>query len=164
MITSCIGLLTVYAGTILGFFRFAGNRARSSEPTVLMIVNMFVTLFGLTLMLVSLPLSRQASETYMNLSHRCDYSDQTHRTFEYWTVLHNIRSQPECATATSVEECDGYEQAPPYTTFLKTLESEFRCSGFCWKPAPAAPVAASSTGTGAAASAPAPAPAANGTQ
>ena len=44
--------------------------------------------------------------------------------------LNQLRSQPECATATSVEECDGYEQAPPYTTFLKTLESEFRCSGF----------------------------------
>ena len=44
--------------------------------------------------------------------------------------FNQLRSQPECATATSVEECDGYEQAPPYTTFLKTLESEFRCSGF----------------------------------
>ena len=76
--------------------------------------------------------------------------------------MHNIRSQPECATATSVEECDGYEQAPPYTTFLKTLESEFRCSGFCWKPAPAAPVAAATTAAPAAASGTAPA-AANGT-
>jgi hypothetical protein len=111
-------------------------------------------------MLVSLPLSRQAADTYIALTHRCDYDDITHRTYEYWTVLHNIRSQPECATATSVEECDGYEQAPPYTTFLKTLESEFRCSGFCWKPAPASPVAAATT---AAPAASAPAPAANGT-
>merc|ERR1719498_1720985 len=79
-------------------------------------------------MLVSLPLSRQAADTYIALTHRCDYDDLTHRTYEYWTVLHNIRSHPECATAASVEECDGYEQAPPYTTFLKTLEAEFRCS------------------------------------
>merc|ERR1719473_2230185 len=151
MITSCIGILTLYMGTILGFFRFAGSRARTSagEGSVLMIVNMFVTLFGLTLMLVSLPLSRQASETYMNLSHRCDYSDQTHRTFEYWTVLHNIRTTPECASMPSVEDCAGYEEAMPYTGFIKNMESTLRCSGFCWRPAPVAGTA----GTGSSASA-----------
>merc|ERR1719488_431810 len=82
-------------------------------------------------MLVSLPLSRQAADTYIALTHRCDYDDLTHRTYEYWTVLHNIRSQPECATATSVEECDGYEQAPPYTTFLKTLFSHTLAQASC---------------------------------
>lgn len=162
MISACIGIMTVYVVTMLLFFKWARPSVRSSEQTVMMIVNMFITLLGLTLMLVSLPLSRQAADTYIALTHRCDYDDQTHRTYEYWTVLHNIRSQPECATATSVEECDGYEQAPPYTTFLKTLESQFRCSGFCWKPAPTPPVAAASSGDAATTTA-APAPAANGT-
>merc|ERR1719271_1915619 len=87
-------------------------------------------------MLLSLPLNRQAADTYIALTHRCDYDDLTHRTFEYWTVLNNIRSQPECATKASVEECAGYEVAAPYTTFLKTMETNFRCSGFCWKPPP----------------------------
>jgi len=160
MISACIGIMTVYVVTMLLFFKWARPSVRSSEQTVMMIVNMFITLLGLTLMLVSLPLSRQAADTYIALTHRCDYDDLTHRTYEYWTVLHNIRSQPECATATSVEECDGYEQALPYTTFLKTLESQFRCSGFCWKPAPTPPAVADASGGGdAAASSPAPAPA-----
>jgi hypothetical protein len=137
MISACIGILTVYVVTMLLFFRWARPSARTGEQTVMMIVNMFITLLGLTLMLVSLPLSRQAADTYIALTHRCDYDDLTHRTFEYWTVLHNIRSQPECASLGSVEECDGFEPALPYTTFLKTLENDFRCSGFCWKPPPA---------------------------
>merc|ERR1719453_1967843 len=137
MITACIGILAVYAATMLGFFKYARTAARGSELTVLMIVNMYITLFGLTLMLISLPLSRQASETYMNLSHRCDYSDQTHRTFEYWTVLHNIRSTPACAAMPSVEGCAGYEETQQ-TSFIKHMETTLRCSGFCYKPAPLA--------------------------
>merc|ERR1719399_1962888 len=92
---------------MLLFFKWARPSVCSSEQTVMMVVNMFITLLGLT-----------------------------HRTFEYWTVLNNIRSQPECATKASVEECAGFEVAAPYTTFLKTMETNFRCSGFCWKPPP----------------------------
>jgi hypothetical protein len=136
MISACIGIITVYVVTMLLFFRWARPSVRI-EQTVMMIVNMFITLLGLTLMLVSLPLSRQAADTYIALTHRCDYDDLTHRTFEYWTVLHNIRSQTDCASLSSVEECDGFEPALPYTSFLKTLENDFRCSGFCWKPPPA---------------------------
>merc|ERR1719316_976800 len=135
---------------MLLFFKWARPSVRSSEQTVMMVVNMFITL--LTLMLLSLPLSRQAADTYIALTHRCDYDDLTHRTFEYWTVLNNIRSQPECATKASVEECAGFEVAAPYTTFLKTMETNFRCSGFCWKPPP---VLADTSGSAATTAAPA---------
>lgn len=148
MITAAVGILAVYVVTILLFFKWARPSVRNSEQTVMMIVNMFITLLGLTLMLLSLPLSRQAAGTYINLTTRCDYGETTHRTFEYWTVLNNIRSQPGCASKASVEECDGYEMAPPYTTFLKEMEANYRCSGFCFTPtAPlaAAPVAAPPT-------------------
>merc|ERR1719353_1929398 len=173
MISSCIGILTVYVVTMLLFFKWARPSVRSSEQTVMMVVNMFITLLGLTLMLLSLPLSRQAADTYIALTHRCDYDDLTHRTFEYWTVLNNIRSQPECATKASVEECAGFEVAAPYTTFLKTMETNFRCSGFCWKPPPvladtsanaadaAAPAANSATTAAPAAAATTAAPAAS---
>ena len=62
----------------------------------MMIANIFITLLGLSLMLLSLPLSRQSIETYNNLMHRCDYSEQTHRMYEYSQVLHNIRATPAC--------------------------------------------------------------------
>merc|ERR1719159_456519 len=112
-------------------------------------------------MLASGMLTHQAELTRTNLLYRCDTSEQTHRLYEYSQVLHNIRASPECAKKFSVEECDGYESAPPYTSFLKTLESDFRCSGFCYKANPlvagAAPGPAPSKPAPSAAPGPAPA-------
>merc|ERR1719335_192902 len=106
-------------------------------------------------MLISLPLGRQSVEMYNTLLYRCDYGDQTHKLYEYSQVLYNIRRMPGCANKHSVEDCDGYEPAPPYTTFLKDLENSFRCSGFCYQPNPAqASAGANVSAPGANASAP----------
>merc|ERR1719356_609026 len=105
----------------MAFFGYSKPKAQT-EQTIMMIANVFITLLGIALMLVSLPLSRQSVATYNNLMHRCDYSPQTHRVYEYSQVLQNIRQSP------------GYEDAHPYTSFLKTIENELRCSGFCYVP------------------------------
>jgi len=133
MIVFCFFLIVLYIITILTFFTYARLEVQN-EQTIMMIANVFITLLGLVLMLVSLPLSRSSVETYHNLMHRCDYSEQTHRMYEYSQVLQNIRSTPECMAMYSVEECVGYADAPPYTTFLKAMETDFRCSGFCYRP------------------------------
>jgi hypothetical protein len=125
-------IIALYGITILVFFSQARPQVQT-EQTIMMIANIFITLLGMTLMLASLPLSRQSVETYNNLMHRCDYSEQTHRTYEYAQVLQNIRATPECASKYSVEECQGYEDAAPYTSFLKAMEHDFRCSGFCYR-------------------------------
>jgi len=133
MMVFCFFLIVLYIITILTFFSYARLEVQN-EQTIMMIANVFITLLGLVLMLVSLPLSRSSVETYHNLMHRCDYSEQTHRMYEYSQVLQNIRSTPECMAMYSVEECVGYADAPPYTTFLKAMETDFRCSGFCYRP------------------------------
>jgi len=89
-------------------------------------------MFGLGLMLLSLPLSHQAELTYTNLMYRCDVAESTHRLYQYATVLQSIRVRPSCVTKNSVEECDGYEDAAPFTEILKGMESSFRCAGFCY--------------------------------
>jgi len=126
--------MLIYCVTIVAFFAHAKPSVQS-EQTIMLIASIFITLLGMMLMLISLPLSKQASETYSNLMFRCDFSEQTHRMYEYAHVLHNIRAQPDCMTKFSVEECVGYEEAPPYTSFFKAMESDFRCAGFCWKAA-----------------------------
>lgn len=131
-IVLCLMIIALYGITIMIFFGHARPQVQT-EQTIMMIANIFITLLGITLMLVALPLSRQSVETYNNLMHRCDYSDQTHRTYEYSQVLQNIRATPECASKFSVQECQGYEDAEPYTSFLKNLETNFRCSGFCYR-------------------------------
>jgi len=133
IITLCLLVIVVYVVTVFIFFSLSKPSAQT-EQTVMMIANIFITLLGLFLMLISLPLSRQSLETYDNLMHRCANSVQTHRMYEYSQVLQNIRNTPECASKYSVEECSGYEEAKPYTSFLKAMENDFRCSGFCYKP------------------------------
>lgn len=132
MVCLCTGIVVLYIMTIFVFFSTARPQVQT-EQTIMMIANIFITLLGLLLMLLSLPLSRQSVDTYNNLMHRCDYSEQTHRMYEYSQVLHNIRRMPSCANKFSVEECPGYEDAPPYTSMLKAMESNFHCAGFCYR-------------------------------
>lgn len=132
MVCLCTGIVGLYVATIFVFFSTARPQVQT-EQTIMMIANIFITLLGLVLMLLSLPLSRQSVDTYNNLMHRCDYSEQTHRMYEYSQVLHNIRRMPSCVSKFSVEECPGYEDAPPYTSMLKAMESDFHCAGFCYR-------------------------------
>jgi len=133
LVSMCLAIILLYILTVMVFFNTTKPNVQT-EQTIMMIANIFITLLGLTLMLISLPLSRQAVNTYNNLMYRCDYIEQTHKLYEYSQVLHNIRSTPACAEKYTVEECPGYENAPPYTTFLKQMEGNFRCSGFCYRP------------------------------
>lgn len=133
MVGICLGIILLYVITIFVFFGYARPQVQT-EQTIMMIANIFITLFGLMLMIVSVPLSRQAITTYNNLMHKCDFSAQTHRLYEYSQVLHNIRATPECMRQYTVKECAGYEDAEPYTSFLKAMETDFRCSGFCYQP------------------------------
>merc|ERR1719375_1041423 len=99
-----------------------------SEQTMFLIAIVFCLVLGLSLLLlIGFPLLRQANKAYENIMTRCDFSEQTRRLYEYSQVLHNIRAQPECAAKFSVEECTGYEEASPYTSFLKSMEADLHC-------------------------------------
>lgn len=154
IVSVCI--IFLYALTVHAFFR-KPVAMEHTEPTIMMIANIYITLFGIFLMLVALPLTHQAELTQTNLLHRCDHSEQTQRLWEYSQVLQNMRATPECAKKASVEDCAGYEAAAPYTNFLKGMENNFRCAGFCYK----APPIVGGASMGAAAPGPAPAPAAS---
>mmetsp|Transcript_13936 Transcript_13936/g.38046 ORF Transcript_13936/g.38046 Transcript_13936/m.38046 type:complete len:359 (-) Transcript_13936:49-1125(-) len=129
LIFQIITLVVVGAVTTIVF-----SRRAKTEQAVMNIASIFSTLFGLLLILNSLPLSRQSLTIHDNLMYSCDMSDQTLRLFEYSQVLHNIRGSPDCADKYSVKDCTGYEDAEPYTSFLKVMEDKFRCSGFCYRP------------------------------
>jgi len=145
IIIGCFCIIIFYAVTVMLFFT-KPHAATQIENTVMIIGNITITLFGLFLMFASVPLTHQVELTTLNLLHRCETSEQTHRLYEYSQVLQNIRATPECAGKYSIEECHGYEDAPPFTTMLKGMEMNFRCAGFCYSPpsvasesAPAAP-------------------------
>jgi len=133
IIVICVSIVFLYAGTVQFFFTRA-HAAAHVEQTIMIIASIYITLFGLFLLVVSIPLTHQAELTYTNLLHRCDGSAQTQRLFEYSQVLQNMRATPACANKYSIEECNGYEEAAPYTSFLKGMENSFRCAGFCYSP------------------------------
>lgn len=150
MVALCTAIIVVYTMTMSVFFHRAKAQVQN-EQTIMMIANIFITLLGLVLMLLSLPLARQANDTYNNLMHKCDWSEQTHRMYEYSQVLHTIRASPQCTGKLTVEECSGYEAGPPYTNFLKWMEGNFRCTGFCYRPPSETALASADTETAAAA-------------
>jgi len=149
---ACVIIFVLYLVTVLTFFR-KSTASQHNHGNILLLANVFVMLLGMTLMLISLPLQRDTMDAYNSLMYRCESSDMTHRMFEYSQVLYNIRQSPECQELYSVEECPGYEEAAPFTNFLKAMESDFQCAGFCFR---AVPFVAASP---AAAPAPAPSPA-----
>lgn len=101
---------------------------------MLTIGNIFVMLLGLALILTSMKLSGTSVKLYQSLMD-CKHTDVIiHRLYEYSQVLHNIRNTADCASAYTVEECQGYEDAYPYTHILKDMEHTYRCSGFCYQP------------------------------
>lgn len=142
IIIVCVLIVVFYALTSGIFFR-RGNAPAQTEETIMMLATVFISLFGLFLMISSLPLTSQAETTSANLLFNCDTSEQTHRLYEYSQVLQNIRATPACKKKFSVEECDGYQDSAPYTGYLKSMENSFRCAGFCYK----APTASAPSGT-----------------
>jgi hypothetical protein len=151
LLETCVIIFIVYIITVLTFFR-KSSASRHSYANISLLGSVFVMLLGLALLLISLPLQRDAMDAYNDLMYSCESSDMTHRMFEYSQVLYNIRQSPECQELYSVEECAGYAEAPPYTNFLKAMESDFQCAGFCYR---AVPFVAAAPGP-----APGPAPAA----
>jgi len=139
-------LMIILASCMVPFFALIAitflNSARPSvltEQNVMNLATTFITLFGLGLMIFSLFLTQQADVTSSNLLYNCELSPETHRLYEYSQVLQNIRALPECALKFSVEECAGYKDSPPYTDFLKNMETNFDCAGFCYRAKPATP-------------------------
>lgn len=135
IVVICVAIVLLYAASIQLFFRNA-NDQKQIEQTIMIVASIFITLFGFFLMVVSFPLTQQAELTYTNLVGRCGSSEQTHRLYEYSHVLQNIRATPACAMKYSIEECAGYQESAPYTQFLRGMETNFRCAGFCYTPPP----------------------------
>eukprot|EP00440_Ansanella_granifera_P015768 gb/GFBE01017127.1/.p1 GENE.gb/GFBE01017127.1/~~gb/GFBE01017127.1/.p1 ORF type:complete len:279 (+),score=52.08 gb/GFBE01017127.1/:1-837(+) len=145
MLGLCVSVLSSYYVVMSNFFR----RAPVDELRGAMsITHMFVGLLGLVLVLMSFPLSWQASSAASAMAKCRGSEDTVQRLYEFSQVLQNIRGLPSCAMKLSVEECSGYSDAPPYTSFLKDMEKQFQCSGFCYQPSPESVQQAGSVKTG----------------
>mmetsp|Transcript_60495 Transcript_60495/g.112317 ORF Transcript_60495/g.112317 Transcript_60495/m.112317 type:complete len:368 (+) Transcript_60495:101-1204(+) len=128
----CLATMVLYVVMVLLLFQYTDPDLLNTQTTTA-ILNLFLKLLGLLLMIASMPLSRQAHMTFQSLMFNCEHSPLTHRTWELAQVLQQIRQTPECMEKYSVEECTGYEEVYPYSGYLRLLEDNYFCSGFCYR-------------------------------
>merc|ERR1740130_949289 len=77
------------------------------------------------------PVSQNAISMHSNLLYQCQNSMDTHGLYLHYQSLLTLRQTGTCASMDSIESCAGYQAKAPYTAYLKTMENDFRCSGWC---------------------------------
>mmetsp|Transcript_8728 Transcript_8728/g.24621 ORF Transcript_8728/g.24621 Transcript_8728/m.24621 type:complete len:402 (+) Transcript_8728:75-1280(+) len=132
IIVSCL-IVVFFFFTTEAFFGRWKNELHTTQSLVVM-ASLFVTLLGLVLVLVSLPLSQKAIETHNDIVYQCGNTQATRRVKDFYTTLLHLRQTPACKNKYTIEECAGYSEEKPYTAYLKAMENNFRCSGFCYNP------------------------------
>jgi len=101
------------------------------------LVSTFSIFLGAILVLTSLYLYYRAEYTVSSLMYNCQGSAVTKDVRRNYLGLLALRMTPECSQKGSIEECEGYSNvlaqiaAPEDVAYLKALEVDYHCSGFC---------------------------------
>jgi len=129
----CLVMAVAYVGIMVVVFR-SGSHDQGQVQTIITVTVMMASLFGLALLMLSFPLTARLSEVHEEMYFGCQYGRDTQRLYENSQELQMLRSTPACSAKESVEDCDGFSllDTPGVTGFLKTMESHYHCSGFCF--------------------------------
>lgn len=149
-LVSCFAVVFGYVVVMNALIKFGKSEEARTQETFLATFMVFITLLGLCLLLVSMPMQAKCDRVFRDLTMNCDTGKSTAPLYKYYDALLTIRTKPDCITKMSVEQCDGYQASMPYTGFLKYLEGDLMCSGFGYTPpnGSAAAFGASSNSTG----------------
>lgn len=131
VIMFCVLMVFVFIIAMLSVISHTREEVRTTT-TLMMVFGATLTTLGLGLLLLSVPIKERASAVYDDLLENCARGSHTKDLYNYHSVLLNMRRQAACSGLRSVEECDGFQDSQPYTGFLKNLELELKCSGFCY--------------------------------
>lgn len=134
-------LTVILVSVLLVIFFFFATEAffgrwkteQQTTHSLVVITSLFITMLGLALILVSLPLSQRAIQVHNNIMYYCKSSEATRELNRYYMSIAMLRQEPSCANKYSVEECSNYVAVEPYSKYLKDMEQQFRCSGFCYE-------------------------------
>lgn len=126
------GLLVLFMLLILLTTTCSGYWAReaNTSQSLLQTASMFLTLFGIMMVLVSFPLSLNALSTWNDLTYDCLSHEHAREIHDEYETLLRLRTGSTCQPEYTIEACEGF-QASPVTDYLKNVESKFRCAGFC---------------------------------
>jgi len=91
----------------------------------------FLALFGILFILAGVREAGELRNVQVRLQLSCVSTDPTVSMLaDYSQVLQNMRSEPECAAALSVENCPGWAENR-YTNYLRYLEQHMACGPVC---------------------------------
>jgi len=140
----CVVLLYVVVSGSMG----ANGVESYTTHNVAMLVSTFCTLLGVFLVLTSMCMYYSEERITSAMMYNCKGSPETRDVTLYYNSLLSLRQTPACAKQFSIEQCAGYAAAAParYADYMKSLETNFRCSGFCYTaPGAVAQIALSAT-------------------
>lgn len=92
--------------------------------------SLFLILLGTMMVLVSFPIKLDSITTWNHLNGNClDYALAREIHDEYESLL-SLRQEPGCSEEYTIEACKGFH-ANPTTDYIKSVEQQLRCAGFC---------------------------------
>jgi hypothetical protein len=134
-------VMAVAVATILVFYFVAESRfgrwgsiphTITTQQTLVTVLTVFITSMGLVLILTSMPLSTKALKASNSLLYECQYSTLTRPTYLVYLELLALRETEDCASRFSIEDCSQFKMSAE-ADYLKYMEANLPCSGFCWR-------------------------------
>lgn len=130
IITCCCSILVWIL--MVGLFFCCAKEEAHTETSMVSMACILLTGLGVALLLQSNELIAESRTVINDLNDNCGTSPLTQNLTAYSTVLQVLRQQPNCIDKESIVKCKGYENSPPWTGMLKTMEDTLKCSGFCY--------------------------------
>jgi hypothetical protein len=134
ILASAFTAIVLYNFSLNYFLARGKPEARGTTRSLFVIWTVFVLFMGVAFMLLSVPISFEADKAYNELLLNCETGARTQDLFVTSQALQTLRQSASCSGSFSVEQCVGF-QSTVYTRVLKSMETDFKCSGFCYNPA-----------------------------
>jgi hypothetical protein len=135
IIASLIGMLVVY-------ILVSGSMGGRDTPYYTLhdlatLVSFFLSALGVILALAALFLIHKETPVSTSLLYSCNGGALSRQVSNAYFNLLTLRQSPACVNKFSVSECEGFGAAAPrkYARYLKELEENYHCSGFCYSDA-----------------------------
>lgn len=129
IIITCCSAIVIWILMVALFFGGAREEAHT-QTSMVSLVCILLTGLGVALLIQSNMMITHSRIIINDLVHNCGTSRITHNLTAYSTALQVLRQQENCIGMESIVECQGYENSPPWTGILKTMENYLQCSGF----------------------------------
>lgn len=132
VIIALVAVLVLYI-MVIGAHGAAHGSKRQSKVELANIAMIFFMLLGVTLGLASMLMFHKEAPISMALKYGCSGNMATGEAQRYYANLLKLRETAACAAKYSITDCHGFASAAPveYVNYFRSLEDNFRCSGFC---------------------------------